>query len=124
MDKQYKCAYPHCYHGGKVLESEAVVDKGKRYHWDCIKTKMDLAEIRTMYIDNIDENVYVPQLSKVLNDLVFKYNQDIEYIRFAIDYYGQYKTEVKSPFALLYLRTNRYMKRKYNDYKKIEVMNC
>ena len=118
-EKSYKCAYPHCCHGGKVSESEAVVDKGKRYHWDCIKTKMDIAEIRTMYIDNIDKDVYVPQLSKVLNDLVFKYDQEIEYIRFAIDYYGQYKTEVKSPFSLLYLRTNKYMKRKYNDYKKM-----
>ena len=79
---------------------------------------MDMTEIRSMYIDNIDKDVYVPQLSKVLNDLVFKYDQEIEYIRFAVDYYGQYKTEVKSPFALLYLRTNKYMKKKYNDNKK------
>lgn len=117
-DKEYKCAYPRCYHGGKVYESEAVVDKGKRYHWDCIKTKMEMAEIRSTYIDNIDSSVCVPQLSKVLNDLVFKYDQEIEYIKFAIDYYAKYKTEVKSPFMLLYLRTNNYMKKKYNNNKK------
>ena len=117
-DKECKCAYSHCYHGGKVFESEAVVEKGKLYHWDCIKTKRDIAEIRSMYIENIDKDVSVMQLSKVLNDLIFKYNEDIEFIWFAIDYYGKHKTEVKSPFALLYLRNNKYMKMKYNNYKK------
>jgi hypothetical protein len=118
VDKVSKCAYPHCYHGGKVLESEAVVEKGKRYHWDCLKTKRDIAEIRSNYIENVDKEASTMQLSKVLNDLIFKYNEDIEYICFSINYYGKYKTEIKSPFALLNLRKNNYMKLKYNNYKK------
>lgn len=113
-DREYVCAYKHClYHGEKVKSSEAVVIGKKHYHWDCAATKQEIEEIRNTYIERIDNEAKFPILSKVLNDLVFKYDVDIDYIRFAINYYADYKTKVKSPFALLYLRNNDFMKKKW-----------
>ena len=117
-DREYVCAYKHClHHGEKVKASEAVVVGKKHYHWDCAATKQEIEEIRNTYVERIDNEVSFPVLSKVLNDLIFKYNMDIDYIRFAINYYADYKTKVKSPFTLLYLRNNDFMKKKWEKSK-------
>lgn len=118
-DKEYICGYQHClHHGEKVKESEAVVIGRKRYHWDCASIKQELAEIRNIYIDGIDSEVSFTVLSKVLNDLVFKYEMDIDFLKFAVNYYADYKIKLKSPFTLLYLRKNDYMKRKWDKSKR------
>lgn len=117
-DREYVCAYKHClHHTEKVKASEAVVVGKKHYHWDCAATKQEIEEIRNTYIERIDNEVSFPVLSKVLNDLVFKYSMDIDYIRYAINYYADYKTKVKSPFTLLYLRNNDFMKKKWEKSK-------
>lgn len=108
------CAYNHCLHPGeRVKDSEAVVIKGSYYHWDCAQTKSDINELKQLYISRIDNNVSVPMLAKVLNDLVLKYGLSIGYVRFAINHYADAKIRIKSPFTLLYLRTNKIMKQKY-----------
>ena len=110
----HKCSYTHCLHPNTLVgDDESVVINGKHYHWDCAQIKSDIQELRDMYIHHIDKNVKIPVLAKVLNDLVFKYNQPIEYLKFALKYYIDYKIKIKSPFTLLYLRTNKVMYKKY-----------
>jgi hypothetical protein len=117
-EREYICSYSHCLHGGaKVKRSEAVVVGRRHYHWDCAAMKQELEEIRNIYAERIDANVSFPILSKVLNDLVFKYEVDIGYLKFAVNYYAEYKVKVKSPFTLLYLRKNDYMLDKWERYK-------
>lgn len=113
-DKEYVCAYKYClHHGEKVKSSESVVIKKKHYHWDCAATKQEIDELRNVYFERIDSKASFPVLSKVLNDLVFKYNLEIDYIRFALNYYADTKSRVKSPFTLLYLRNNDFMRKKW-----------
>lgn len=113
-DKEFVCSYKHCLHyGEKVKASEAVVIGRKYYHWDCAATKQEIEDIRNTYIEKVDNDVSFPILSKVLNDLIFKYDMEIDYIRFAVNYYGDYKVKVKSPFTLLYLRKNEIMRKKW-----------
>ena len=114
QDKERVCAYKYCLHGKeKVKESEAVVIKNKYYHWDCAATKQEIEELRNTYFERIDRDASFPILSKILNDLVFKYNLEIDYIRYALNYYAEYKVKVKSPFSLLYLRNNDYMRKRW-----------
>lgn len=117
-DKEYVCAYKHClHHGQKVKSSESVIVGNKHYHWDCAATKQEIEEIRNVYYERIDDTASFPILSKVLNDLVFKYELEIDYIRFAVNYYADYKIKIKSPFTLLYLRNNEYMRKKWKKGK-------
>lgn len=112
--KTHKCAYAHCLHQGEpVGDDEAIIVSGKYYHWDCIQTKNDIQELRDMYLSGIDSNAKVPVLGKVLNDLVFKYNQPLGYLKYSIKHFIDYGTKIKSPFTLLYLRTNKVMQQKY-----------
>lgn len=119
---EHRCSYSHCLHPGeKVEDSAAVIVNGRYYHWDCAQTRNELQEIRDIYLMKIDSNVHIPVLAKVINDLVFKYNQPIEYVRFGVKYYADHKTYIKSPFTLLYLRSNKIMKQKYEEAKTKEV---
>ena len=118
----HSCAYNHCLHPGSMVgDNEAVIDKGKYYHWDCLQVRNDIRELRDLYINGIDRNAKIPVLSKVLNDLVFKYDQPIEYIKFGIDYYIRHKITIKSPFTLLYLRKNKMMQREYSRHKDVSI---
>lgn len=113
-DKEYVCGYAHCLHNGqKVKESEAVILGKKRYHWDCALTKQEIEEIRSIYMNRIDEKADWRMVTKILNDLILKYGLEIDYVRYVIEYYADYGIKVKSPFSLLYLRTNSVMRRKW-----------
>lgn len=118
-EKEYSCAYgKYCLHPGLKVKASESVDVGKKhYHWDCIATKQEIDEIRKTYFEKIDDKASFPVLSKVLNDLIFKYNMDIDFVRFAVNYYGDYKMKIKSPFTLLYLRDNKAMERKWKNSK-------
>lgn len=118
-DKEYVCAYKHClHHGEKVKSSESVVIGKKHYHWDCASIKQEIEEMRNTYYEKIDKDVSFPVLTKVLNDLIFKYELEVEFVKFAINYYADYKVKVKSPFTLLYLRKNDYMSEKWKKKTK------
>ena len=114
MGKLHKCGYSHCLHPGLLLSDEEAVKEGKTfYHWDCLQLKNDIKEIRDIYMSRIDKTVSIPILAKVINDLVFKYNQPTDYIKYAINHYADYGIKIKSPFTLLYIRNNAIMKQKY-----------
>lgn len=117
--KEYVCKYKYCLHKGeKIPESDVVLIGKNRYHWDCATVKQQIDDIKNTYFERIDGEASFPVLSKVLNDLVFKYGQDVDYIQYAVEYYARMKMKIKSPFSLLYLRQNDYMKEKWERHKK------
>ena len=117
-DKEYVCGYSHClHHGEKVKSSESVVVGKKHFHWDCAATKQEIDVIRRIYFEEIDDKASFPVLAKIINDLVFKYELDVDYVAFAIRYYADHKTRIKSPFTLLYLRNNDFMLDRWNKSK-------
>jgi hypothetical protein len=94
-----------------------VVVGKKHYHWDCAALRQEIEELRNIYWNRIDNKATYSVLSKVLNDLVFKYGLETDYIKFAINHFADCNTKVKSPFTLLYLRDNRYLKEKWEKFK-------
>lgn len=118
-DKEYICAYKHClHHGEKVKSSEAVIVGKKYYHWDCAAMRQELDAMKQTYLEQIDSNTSYPLLSKVINDLIFKYKLDPDYVKFAIDYYAKFHIKIKSPFTLLYLRRNPYIEERWKIHEK------
>ena len=122
-NRGYKCHYKYCTHPQDILykqedERGYVSDNyGKLYHEDCWYKKVELEDLRKFYGQFIDSSCDMKLIAKVLNDLVFKYGLEIDYIRYALNYYAQVGKKFKSPFALLYLRSNKYMRKHYEESK-------
>ena len=114
--KEYKCGYgDKCLFGCNVKADDAIKEGKAYFHPDCIKTKHEIADLRQMYFDLIDDKADFRVLCKVLNDLVLRDGLDIDYIRFSLEYYGKYKVRLKSPLSLKYLRTNQLMMAKWKQ---------
>lgn len=119
-EKEYVCGYKFCLHcGEKVKSSEAVMVGKKHFHWDCAATKQEITDLKDTYIARIDSNADPRIVTKVLNDLTFKYMIDFEYLKFWINDYASYGKKMKSPFSLLYIRNkNSIMEKRFEEYKR------
>lgn len=125
-EKQYVCGYAHCLHcGQKIPQSEAVVVGGRKYHWDCAAHKQQMQRIRNTYFSELNEETSDKEeeknkfkiLAKVLNDLIYKNNVDIDYVEFCINHYAAYKWKFKNPLMLCNLKDNKVMERKWERSK-------
>ena len=115
--KEYKCSYKFCLHNGELIPAEEAILIGRnKYHWDCASMKQEIDELRKMYFE-IDKDASFPIVAKVINDLIFKYNLEIGYIRFCLQHYIDIRYKFKSPFALLNLRKNQMMISRYHNTK-------
>lgn len=131
-EKQYVCGYTHCLHyGQKILQSEAVAVGSRKYHWDCAAQKQQMERIKNTYFSELnevtpnkdEENNKFKILGKVLNDLIYKNDLNIDYVEFCVNYYASYKKKFKSPLILRYLNGNKVMERKWNN-SKGKVIGC
>ena len=114
--KEYKCGYgDKCLFGCNVKADDAIKEGKAYFHPDCLKTKHEIADLRRMYFELIDDKADFRVVCKVLNDLVLRDGLDIDYIRFSLEYYGKYKVRLKSPLSLTYLRTNQLMMAKWKQ---------
>lgn len=125
-EKQYVCGYAHCLHcGQKIPQSEAVAVGSRKYHWDCAAHKQQMERIRNTYFSELNEEVPDQKeekdkfkiLGKVLNDLIYKNGEDIDYVEFCVNYYVSYKWKFKSPLMLRNLKGNKVMERKWKNSK-------
>lgn len=117
-EKSYKCGYKYCLHEGeKVPQSEAFRVGNKWMHWDCAMMHDKIKQIREAYFD-LDPDANFPAVAKVINDLIFKYRLDVDYVKFSVEHYVKTGQKIKSPFALMGLRRNSYMKKKWLDSRK------
>ena len=113
-EKLYKCAYRHCLHEGKKVGAlESVVIGGRHYHPDCAQLKEDISEMRHIYKGGIDPNVSMAVLSTVLNRVIFEQKLPADYVKFALTYFSEHKSKLKSPFILYYLHKNTLMKKRW-----------
>lgn len=81
-DKEYICGYPKClHHGEKVKKSEAVMIGKKHYHWDCAAMKQEIKECIDLYMENIEDKTQFPIATKIINNLVFKNQVPVEFIK-------------------------------------------
>ena len=118
-----KCRYKHCdkLHSDTSLNKEEAVlgDNGFYYHPDCYHTKVTIEEIRDLFIGYIDPTLtgkQIAMLIKVINDIVFKKNVDVDYLKYCLGYYILHKPGVlKHPGGLHYIINQDEIK---NEWKK------
>lgn len=120
MAKQKKsvihCRYPKCFklHDSTEMKKEDAVKGGKGnsyYHPDCYHTMQTVNEIRDLFHDNINPTMTGQQIGtlvSVINNLIFEKNVDVDYLKFALQYFIKYKPgKLHQPFGLHYIVQDR-----------------
>lgn len=82
-----KCAWTHC-PCNQVIEdmSDAVKDKTRYYHKDCLKQRNTINDIITLFTEQVNDKIVMSQLRNVINTLVFKEGYEAEYVLYAVRY--------------------------------------
>lgn len=122
--KEYvKCRFTGCKHETKEVRREDAVKIGTQYyHKDCYQTKLDIEETMTLFIQNVNPNVVVPQLRKVINTIVYEKGIESAVLLFGVKYYITHKINLNYPGGLYYVIQNKEMLKEYDRlYRKKEV---
>ena len=112
MANPVKCRYTHCRHPDDLRpSSEMVKDSSAKstmyYHAECLEEKNKIAEIRYYYKTNIDFNVSMSFLNKMINEAVISKRIPPDDILFALKFYKKTGREIKNPTALLYITKSK-----------------
>ena len=102
--KTYKCAFRHCSHEScEVLQDEAVKLGNRYFHEDCADTYKNINAIKVLYYEKVSNTVVMPQLSSVINNIIFKKHVDSEYLLFALKSAISTKKKINYPQGLHYI---------------------
>ena len=123
------CRYPKCtqlHDSNKVLKSEAFNNgKGRYYHEDCYHTMQTVNEIRDTFYKNINPTMTgkeIGTLVSTINHLIFKKNVDVDYLKFAVEYFIKYKPgKLNYPAGLHYIVNDSDVKKAWDQKREGEV---
>ena len=102
--KTYKCAFRHCSHEScEVLQDEAVKLGNRYFHEDCANTYKNINAIKVLYYEKVSNTVVMPQLTSVINNIIFKKHVDSGYLLFALQYAINIKRKINYPQGLHYI---------------------
>ena len=82
-----KCAWTHC-PCNQVIEdmSDAVKDKTRYYHKDCLKQRNTINDIITLFTEQVNDKIVMSQLRNIINTLIFTEGFEAEYVLYAVRY--------------------------------------
>lgn len=117
--KVYKCGFCHCQHEScEISQDEAVKIRNRYFHKDCAETYNNIEEIKRLYYEKISNTVVMPQLIRVVNDIIFKKHVDSNYLLFALKYAINTRRTINYPLGLHYLIDDYRIK---NAWKKQQL---
>ncbi len=132
--RQYKCGFSHCEHGGKVNLDEAVKIGARYWHKDCYETSELVKEIKDDYLENISSSAVISFLSKVINDIVYgkklenkkltKAQSNLEaarYLSFCLKYAINHSIPITHVPGLYYLIDNVKIRKEYEKELELKV---
>ena len=92
--KIVKCRYPKCsklHESTDLPKDKAVAAGGSRYyHPDCYHIMQTVNKIRDLFIKNIDSTLTGKQIGTLvstINNIIFDKKVDVEYLKFALEYF-------------------------------------
>lgn len=119
--KIYKCGFRHCQHEScEIPQGKAVKVKNRFYHEDCAKIYINIEEIKTLYYEKISNTVVMPQLTSVINNIIFKKHVDSGYLLFALQYAINTKRKINYPQGLHYIIDDYRIK---NEWEKKQLQS-
>lgn len=96
--KTVRCRYPKCsklHESTELLKNDAITMGGSRYyHPDCYHIMQTVNQIRDTFIKNINPTMtgkQIGMLVSTINSIVFDKKVDIDFLKFALEYFIQYK---------------------------------
>lgn len=98
-----KCRYNHCKHGGEVDVNEAVKVGKAYYHKDCLKEKQEIEEVMKVYEEKVDPHPIYNRLRKVINTIVYDYENGSDFLLFALKRYLAQGKRLNHPEGLYYV---------------------
>lgn len=66
--------------------SDAVKDKTRYYHKDCLKQRNTINDIITLFTEQVNDKIVMSQLRNIINTLVFTEGFEAEYVLYAVRY--------------------------------------
>lgn len=107
-EKLVRCRYKYCnkLHETVELKKDDAVIGGNSfyYHQDCYHIMNTVKEIRDLFIQNINRFMTRQQIGALVNtihNIVFGKNVDIDYLKFALQYFIKNKPgSLKQPYGL------------------------
>lgn len=117
------CAYTHCKHESQkinIKEEEYEVDNNRYFHPDCKHEKDTVLEIIDYWCKNIDENVVFSRLRRIVDDIVYKYGYEADYVLFALKKKARF---LNYPPGLFYAIKDKTVKADYEHEKKLKAFH-
>ena len=114
-------------HEHTLTKNEAINSgNGRYYHPDCYHMVQTIAEIRDLFFKNINPLMTAKQFSElasVINDIVFNKNVDVDYLKFAVEYYIAKKPGgLKHPPGLHYIIQDKDVKQAWGKYREKKIL--
>ncbi|MDD4805060.1 MAG: hypothetical protein PHN69_08035 [Candidatus Pacebacteria bacterium] len=122
MEKEYKCGYTHCLHGGTVASSLAIKDGVKYYHPDCLQQKKDKRKVVNIFYKHINKTEVGAQLTKIINEIVDSGKATSEFLLYAICYVVHHKIPLKHAAGLFYIINDDKIKKAYSKMKAQQAL--
>jgi len=114
--KMVQCRYPKCMklHESTELPKDEAVQGGKQkyyYHPDCYHTMQTINQIKDQFYREINPNMtgkQIGQLVSIVNNIVFTKGNDVDFVKFALEYFIKYKPgALKYPGGMAYIVQDR-----------------
>lgn len=114
--KMVQCRYPKCMklHESTELPKDEAVQGGKQkyyYHPDCYHIMQTINQIKDQFYREINPNMtgkQIGQLVSIVNNIVFSKGNDVDFVKFALDYFIKYKPgALKYPGGMAYIVQDR-----------------
>lgn len=94
-----KCRYKYCKNNNEVSKEDAIKLGTAYYCKDCYKEKTLKQEIEQYYLDNFPSTT-IQVLRKVINQLLYKNNYEVEYILFILKKIHINNLKINNPFGI------------------------
>lgn len=114
--KMVQCRYPKCMklHESTELPKDEAVQGGKQkyyYHPDCYHIMQTINQIKDQFYREINPNMtgkQIGQLVSIVNNIVFTKGNDVDFVKFALEYFIKYKPgALKYPGGMAYIVQDR-----------------
>lgn len=130
--KMVNCRYPKCrkLHESTQLPKEDAVQGGKQkhyYHPDCYHVMQTVNEIRDLFYKHIDQTLTGKQIGglvSTINYLVLDKHVDVDYLKFALQYFINYKPgKLNHPPGLHYIIQDKDVKDAWDKEQEWKIRN-
>lgn len=123
--KIVKCRYPKCnklHETTEILKEDAIQHGKSYYHADCLHIMLTVTEIRDLFYKNINQLMTGKQIGTLvatINNIVLEKGVDVDFLKFAVEYFIKYKPgKLQYPAGLHYIVQDKDVKNAWEKWQE------